>query len=329
MRFTFYVRYPASFFTVVDNLSLWSIYSHEQYRRHWVEKYGLTDVQKLLLDRYSSIREKYPWHKMEPFFMNADTMEDALIMASSSMKTEEIRMLREIFDAFRETFDEEWRRHDYLLRRKRTFEWIFQRYDIEQAFDEVKSFYAWKEIPPDIDVHLLYNPSINWGGGGSHAGVQLEVRQDECEETINKDFAVLLHEAFHILESMNDTREKLRGSGDDWKEKVLPQAEGDVCELITEAVMDTIVPDGVIAQKYLNVPEKRELPGDDYWQKRLQEAGNEKERERIFIRKLREELTGSLLPITRSYLEERRTVWDSYWSKALNLYFQLKQSIST
>lgn len=332
MRFVFHVRYPASFFTVVDNLSLWSLYCHEQYRRHWIEKYGLTDGQKSLLIRYSKIRKNYPWRKMEPIFMYADTMKDAWDKAKSVLDNGEVRTLKKVFRTFRETFDKEWKQHGYLLHRRKAFEEIFQQCNIEQAIDEVKHFYDWKEVPPEIDVRLLYNPSLHWGGGGGHAGVQLEVRQDERRETIIKDFAVLLHEAFHVLEFRNGIRDKLREMGAEWRSKVLPTEEGDVCSLVTEAVMDTLVPDGILTQKFLGIHEdalKKKRLQDDYWQKRLREAKNEKDRRKALMRVLRRELTSLLLAETKVYLEEKKTVWDSYWSKALYLFFETKASIQS
>jgi len=259
--------------------------------------------------------------------MYADTMEDAWKKASSNMNDEEVEILKEVFNAFKETFDKEWQRYDYLLRRKMAFEEIFRQCNIEQAFDEVKCFYDWKAIEAEIDVHLLYNPSLHTGGGGGHAGVQLEVRQDECEKIILEDFAVLLHEAFHIFESRNRTREKLRELGAEWQKEVFTSAEGDVCQHVTEAVLGSLVPHGVIALKYLGIREdflKEQKMG---WQKHLQKTKNDSDRRRGLVMILLTDLTISLLPITKSYLEEKKTVWDNYWSKALELYFQIKNSI--
>ncbi len=325
VRLLYYIQYPASFFTVVDNLSLWSPYSHRQYYAHWVENYGLTDRQKSLLIQYSKIREKYPWNKMEPMFMYADTMEDAWKNARSTMKNEEVEKLKEVFNAFKETFDMEWQHHGYLLRRKDDFDEIFQRCNIEQAFDEVKRFYDWEKTESEIDIHLLYNPSLRWGGGGSHAGVQLEVRPGEQKGLILQEFSVLLHEAFHIIESRNGTRQRLRESGSEWRREVLAQKEGDVCQIVTEATMGTLVPHGIIAQKYLGLPTDSLTSEKNGWEKHLLKTN--KEKRMAFVRILLIDLTRSLLPITKSYLQERKTVWDNYWSKALEMYLQIRDSI--
>jgi len=317
VRFFFYVRYPASFFTVVDHLSRWDIHSHMWYYEDWVIKYGLTERQKLLLEKYRVIRKKYPWGQMEPIFMYADTLEDAWKKASSKIASDEVQFLKEIFAAFKDNFDREWQGHQYLHRKKEAYKRIIKQYDIESAFKEVQRFYDVADFEREIDVHLLYNPSRTHGGGSAQAGIQSEEGPDEREESIIRGIAGLLHEAFHLLEPRRKIEETLMKSG----------IEHDEAEIVREAAMDSLVPKGIIAKKFLDRDWQDEMRRTGNLQRRFSMAKDDIEKKSILFYLMRHKLSFALLPLTQSYLEQDKTVWDNYWNKALKLYFRIKDYV--
>jgi len=101
----------------------------------------------------------------------------------------------------------------------------------------------------------------------------------------------------------------------------------DEAEIIREAVMDSLAPNGVIAKRFLHKDWQDEIKRTHHLERRLCEVKNETEKKSILINIIRKKLSFALLPLTQSYLEEGKTVWDNYWSKALELYFQIKDSI--
>jgi hypothetical protein len=288
------------------------------YYEHWLAKYGLTMRQESLLEKYRGIRKKYPWGQMEPIFMYADTLEDAWERASSRLIPDEVKCLKGIFAAFKENFDREWQDHEYLHRKKEAYETMIGQYNIDSAFREVQHFYDVADFDQEIDVHLLYNPSKGSGGGSAHAGIQSEERQDEREESIITGISGLLHEAFHLFEPRRRIEKasvKFNLGNDEW-------------EIVAEAAMDSLVPYGIITKKFLHKNRKRDaIRQIDDLQRRLRMVEEEIVKKRILITLIRTKLCLALLPVTQAYLEQGKTVWDNYWRKASEQYFQIKEAV--
>lgn len=286
------------------------------YYEYWVTKYGLTRRQDSLLEKYREIRKRYPWGQMEPILMYADTLEDAWRMAGAEMTPDEVDLLKQVFGAFKDDFDREWQGHDYLHRRKKAYEEIIKQYDLDSAFEEVQRFYGVGRFDERIDVHLLYNPSRNYGGGSAHAGIQIEATQGTI-----RSIDGLLHEAFHLFEPRKQIEETLMKCG----------IEHEEAEIVREAAMDSLLPDGVITEKYLAGDEKtslREKIGEiQHRHRRLRTAKDEVEKRHILFNLMRAKLAVALLPLTRTYLEREKTVWDNYWSEALEPYYEVKESV--
>ena len=314
VEFIFHIRYPASFFTVIDNLSRWRTRSHMQYYKYWLRTYGLTKKQRSLLDKYAVIRRKYP-SQMEPIFMYADTLKDAWRKAGCLMKADEVGCLNEVFRAFKDTFDQEWQEGQYLYRAKERFTKMMERLRVDQMFEEVSHFFDIAPSDQKIDVHLLYNPSKQYGGGECRAGIQIQVRPVENETATIMDLAVIFHEAFHMVEPRERRREALRKLN----------LTDDDATVVREAVIGSLMPKGVMAKKYLQIGGEESMKGTIQHLQTLKLTAKTKlEAKNILDRLRRAKLTLDLLPLTESYIEEKKTVWDNYWKKAVELYLAMK-----
>src|SRR5579884_3210775 len=89
----------AQIFHIVDQLSLWDVFTHKEYAR-WAEKnHILDDSDRALLQRHAEMRKKRGWGKgFEPAFLVDDSIEDAAAKAIAArlLTKEEADSEREI-----------------------------------------------------------------------------------------------------------------------------------------------------------------------------------------------------------------------------------------
>jgi hypothetical protein len=83
IKLEIYISETATLFHVVDQLSQWSEFSHEQYRRYFRSTQGeLSDGERSMLAEHSAIRTKYGWGRgPEKAFYTPLALSDALTAA--------------------------------------------------------------------------------------------------------------------------------------------------------------------------------------------------------------------------------------------------------
>ena len=184
----------AQTFHIVDQLSQWDIYTHDQYAR-WAAATQLLDQQdRELLRQHAEMRIKRGWgHGFEQTFLVEDSIEDAAAkgIAEQLLSAAESSTERDILLHFAPKLK------PLLQKRRAEIAALQQQLVAKQArikplmlqlahFAEVKN-------PPMVRVFLVANTEDHNGGGGAYGG-RLVV-----EVPLLDTIGTLLHESLHQL----------------------------------------------------------------------------------------------------------------------------------
>jgi hypothetical protein len=193
----------AQVFHIVDQLSQWDVYTHDQYAR-WAEATHLLDLRdRELLSQHAEMRKKRGWgHGFEQTFLVDDSIKDAAAkgIADHLLSASEGNTERDILLHFAPKLEP-------LMRQRRAeIAALQQQLVAEQArltpllvqlahFAEVKQ-------PPTVVVFLVANSEDHNGGGGADGG-RLVVEVPSLDT-----IGTLLHESLHQL--LNPQKERIR-----------------------------------------------------------------------------------------------------------------------
>ena len=197
----------AQVFHIVDQLSQWDVYTHDQCAR-WAEATHLLDQRdRELLRQHAEMRKKRGWgHGFEQTFLVDDSIEDAAAkgIADHLLSASETNTERDILLHFAPKLEP-------LMRQRRAeIAALQQQLVAEQArltplmvqlahFAEVKQ-------PPTVMVFLVANSEDHNGGGGADGG-RLVV-----EVPLLDTIGTLLHESLHQL--LNPQKGRIRSAAE-------------------------------------------------------------------------------------------------------------------
>jgi hypothetical protein len=184
----------AQIFHIVDQLSQWDIYTHDQYAR-WATATQLLDQRdRELLQQHAEMRKKRGWgHGFEQTFLVDDSIEDAAAkgIAAHFLSPSEANAERDILLHFAPKFDP--------LLRQRTAEidalqqqLVAERTRLTPLVQQLAHFAEVKK-PATVMVFLVANSDDHNGGGGANGG-RLVV-----EVPLLDTIGTLLHESLHQL----------------------------------------------------------------------------------------------------------------------------------
>jgi hypothetical protein len=184
----------AQVFHIVDQLSLWDVYTHKEYAR-WAEETRLLDAHdRELLQRHAELRRKRGWGKgFEQAFLVDDSIEQAAAkaIAAGLLTPEEANTERDILLHFApelEPLMEQCRPAIAAVEDQLVAEQT-------QLAPLVKQIAHFSEVhaPPNVQVFLVANTEKEDGGGGANGGRLV------IEVPIRDPIGVLLHESLHQL----------------------------------------------------------------------------------------------------------------------------------
>jgi len=193
----------AQIFHIVDQLSQWDMYTHDQYAR-WAKTTHLLDQGDLeLLQQHAEMRKKRGWgHGFEQTFLVDDSIENAAAkgIASQFLSATEANTERDILLHFAPKLEP-------LLRQRETEIAALQQ---QLAAEQPRltplmvqlAHFAESKNPPIVKVFLVANTEEHNGGGGAYGG-RLVV-----EVPLADTIGTLLHESLHEL--LNPQRELIR-----------------------------------------------------------------------------------------------------------------------
>jgi hypothetical protein len=184
----------AQIFHIVDQLSLWDVYTHKEYSR-WAEKTRLLDQRdRELLQQHTEIRKKHGWGRgLEQTFLVDDSIENAAAkgVAAGLLSQEEGNAERDILLHFAPKLEP-------LLQERRGAiaaiqkEIVAERAQLSPLVKQLAHFGEVNE-PPTVQAFLVSNAEDKDGGGGANGG-RLVV-----EVPLRDPIGVLLHESLHQL----------------------------------------------------------------------------------------------------------------------------------
>ena len=184
----------AQIFHIVDQLSQWDIYTHDQYAR-WAAATQLLDQQdRELLRQHAEMRKKRGWgHGFEQTFLVEDSIEDAAAkgIAAQLLSAAEANTERDILLHFAPKLK------PLLQKRRVAIAALQQQLVAEQA--RIKplmvqlAHFAEGKNPPIVRVFLIANTEEHNGGGGAYGG-RLVV-----EVPLLDTIGTLLHESLDQL----------------------------------------------------------------------------------------------------------------------------------
>ena len=231
----------AQIFHIVDQLSQWDIYTHDQYARWAAATHLLDQRDRELLQQHAEMRKRRGWgHGFEQTFLVEDSIEDAAAKGISAqfLSATEANTERDILLHFVPKLKP-------LLRQRRTeIAALQQQLVAEQArltpFMVQLASFAEVKNPPIVMVFLVANTDEHNGGGGVEGG-RLVV-----EVPLLDTIGTLLHECLHQL--LDSQKESIHSAAEAAKLAYMVLNEGIAYALYPGIMADTEQGDRLIEE---------------------------------------------------------------------------------
>ena len=195
------INYPASLFTIVDDLSKWSEYCNENTFDYWTKNYPITKNQSSLLSKYYKIRKNYGWGKFESCFLDNSSLDKSISCLSSRVKPDEIKLINKTIYAFKTDFDSLWNHNNYLFDKEKEIESELMKLNVSELLTKIVKLYNVKDPPDSFKVYLLFNPTPDNSDGGANSGIFI---RNGNNISIDNNIMIMLHEITHTLsDSLN------------------------------------------------------------------------------------------------------------------------------
>jgi hypothetical protein len=201
LKLDVYISETAQLFHVVDQISQWSEFSHEQYVRYFKSlDGGLSESDRKILDEHVAIRKRYGWGRgPEQVFYTPLDLDEALKagIANGHLTVAEAETERRVLNHFRP-------RVERLVADSKPLEDFVREFagrqsDLDTFATEVARFVGRSPAKP-IPFYVIADPDDRNMGGGYNGGIlTLEIpRKRDVYPTV-------LHELFHaFLETKKD-----------------------------------------------------------------------------------------------------------------------------
>jgi len=318
MKINFYYRLNSNLLSAVDNLSEWSIHVRHEYRKEWITRYGLNAKEGRLLKNYSKLRRKYDWTVMDPWMTLPETVDMSRKETEKNIKPDEQEKLWCVFDHFTPRIKElmELQRELFV---KKSVDLNSATHDsyFMSAANALSRFLGYnKEY--DINVFFMHSLTIFESGGGANISphnITLEL-SNEFRFDNSRLLGIMLHEAAHGME---------KEAGLNIRETLSKTIGKEGAEIIDEAIMDSLIPQGIITERYLTFrPAQKNFESQIDWMNENLKTLKGKAREGREQNIKRRMFALKLLPLTTKYLDNRKPIDDEYLKKAIEIYKAMK-----
>lgn len=198
LQLEIHVSRTAHLFHVVDQLSLWSEFCHDQYRDGMAP---LSAADLSMLTKHIALRDELSWGQgLEQTFYTPLPLDEAIEQGIRNgwITPSQAKIEREVFTHFSERIDNLVRNErDHLIRFQKKIQ--EQLPDLNALSGKLSRFYLGST--PRIPVYLLANPhDRNHGGGYNGERLTLEVPR------VKDAYPVLVHEIMHAFQKAQHDR---------------------------------------------------------------------------------------------------------------------------
>ncbi|MBN2566803.1 hypothetical protein JXB02_01800 [Candidatus Woesearchaeota archaeon] len=321
MELVFHVQEPANVFSIIDDLSDWDMHTVRSIKRLYEAQFGASEEDSAFLAHYQALRKRSGWSSLDSAFIPARTIGEALEKAKGLLFPIEHQILEKVIGRFRDDAAMLYYGHRSRLElRKASLEREVKSHDLPGLIERLAKFYETRSYPTRFHVHLLVNTCDGSGGGGANVGTQEDTTLlphcpgKDVAAYIDSDLAVSAHEIGHLIES-RAPMEKLDASAA-YLDSVGIGADGR--EIFREAIMDSLLPHGVLALDYgLSAPEDVAS--------RLENAGKtiipHRTDRRRYYSALRERLGAAFYPLSKETIGKGETLFqNSYIRRAAEIF---------
>lgn len=184
------VSETAQLFHVVDQLSLWSPYSHRQYRAHFGE---LTDADQKLLEAYAAMRKKGGHGPLEEALYTEARVEVALAQAVKARRigADDAALVAKTLEHFRARVRLVIeKRHEDVQSYAARVQALLS--GAQEFLSAASTFFSVRGV--EVPIYVVVSPAKGFGGGGFNGGrLVVEVGEGAAGS------GPLLHELWHAF----------------------------------------------------------------------------------------------------------------------------------
>jgi len=321
LKLKFKVDEPASFFHILDSISQWDIYTRIRIREYYEVKAGISKEDKKFIKKYIKIRKKYPWKVLDSDFVPAKDFNEVKRNLKKRLTKKEFGEVNEIINHFYSPIHKiylEW--HKVLEKRKKQLEREVGKFNINTILGEIENFYESNYNHPNIFIHLVINPSKHFSGGGANIRPPIHITIEPLDlyndkiGIIRHSLPIILHESLHLIESQSPQKK-----WDEFKKKAESRKLN--FSILREAIADTLVPDGFLADKH-GLARKSILiyKNSRYPKKDASDLEH--------YRRMRWKLSAYLYPLTKKQIENKMSLFEGdYIDNCIKEFQKLQKHI--
>lgn len=323
MQFEFAYTKTGSLFHFVSNLSEWHIACRKRDNVNWLTKTGLlSQEEKIALKGIRPILKKYNYGKKFlgiPFIRSSD--DHAWVAVKEWVGVESYQVLRQVFKVFTPRFEEIWSREEPKLKKwQERLGDLTKEQETQGLVSDLEAFFNVSANSAAVAVFLLINSTQRGSGGNANVGkgaVVLDCSSTKLESA-NWVLATLWHETIHLVFEKQQfeplLREFLKKHGHFILKSHVAQLLGRPTPVIQEAVLEALVPAGLLAKRYFD------LDAEKLHQEQL---GKNYERVRRNPKNYRLWYTFAaqkLMPLIEEYLRNKRSIDTKFLEATFSTY---------
>ncbi len=262
MNLYFQISKTANLFHFISNLTDWHFSVRPSYKKYWIEKTGgLTEEDKEWLAKADNLFKKYTFgdnYWGQVFLRRPEN--DVWQVAEENFGEKDALRFKEISDYFAPRFDKIWNEEkDSLDKWTEILEKTKDKYIKDELIVELNNLFNTKpDLRNGIKMVLLMSSPSTLGGGGANIGrgaVTSELSRVKHEDVVHV-WLNFWHEISHVYwEKTNNYMNMLNNYLNTLENK---PSLGDITFkiLMKEGVLEAFIPDGVLAEKYFDMPIK-------------------------------------------------------------------------
>ncbi len=299
MKFSFVINKSAIFYFFVQNLSGWHFSNRKDYNVLWLEELGqLSPEEESAIKKMKEIHQRYPFGKLylgRQFFLE----ENPWIVLKQKLSQEDYISIKNIFSLLEKKFNDFYKKELILLKQwQLTLQKNLNNKNLTTPINvTLGKLYNTSPFSKNIIVYLLPSSISHSGGAGGiidNKSVNLEVSRFPLNE-VRHVIGIIFHEIIHLYFEKQSFL--LRAS------RKYPN-DRDAVNLVKEATSSSLLPNGVLGIKFLNIKKGRLLNA-----------------------KIPKQYTEKLLLLASRYIQEDKSFDDEYIEAVYGSVYKLKGTL--